>query len=208
MKKIPLLDFNKFKAIYKIGKDLSLSDILIVANAARKKSYDIGECLVKEGDTRKAVFFILKGLIRSYQINNKGEEITTGLFFENDFFCSPFTVFFSEPAQSYYVALERTTVFSMDYEKLDALIAKNPQLEANRKLFYHAGIKEMIKRINSFVLLSPEERYLDFVQKKPELVNRVPDKFIANVLGITPVSLSRIRKRIADKRKNKTYTKY
>ena len=203
MKKNPLLDFNKLKAIYKIGKDLDLSDLLIVASAAKKKSYNIGEYQVKEGDTRKEIFFVLKGLIRSYQINNKGEEITTGFYYENTFFCSPFTVFFNEPAQSYFVALERTSVLSMDYNKLDALLAKYPQLEANRKLFYHAGIKEMIKRINSFVLLSPEERYLDFVQKNPELVNRVPDKYIAHVLGITPVSLSRIRKRIKDKRKNK-----
>ena len=202
-KKFQILDFKKLKAIYKIGKDLSLSDILIVVNAAKKKSYDIGEHLVKEGDIRKEVFFIRKGLIRAYQINSKGEEITTGFFAENDFFCSPFNIFFNEPAQNYFVALERTTVFLMDYDKLDALIAKYPQLEANRKLFYNVGIKEMINRIRSFILLTPEERYLDFVQKKPGLVNRVPDKFIAHALGITPVSLSRIRKRIADKKKNK-----
>ena len=200
-KKNRILDFKKLKTIYRIGKDLGLNDILIVVNEAKKKSYDVGEPLVKEGDTRKEVFFILKGLIRAYRVNNKGEEITTGFYYENQLFCSPFTIFFNEPAQNYFVALECTTVFSMDYNKLDALVAKYPQLEANRKLFYNAGIKEMIDRINSFILLSPEERYLDFVQKKPELVNRVPDKFIAHVLGITPVSLSRIRKRIADKKK-------
>ena len=198
-----LLDFNKFKTIYKIGKDLSWNDLLIVINAAKRKSYNIGEYLVKEGGTRKEIFFILKGLVRAYQINSKGEEITIGLYSENGFFCSPFNIFFNEPAQNDFVALEPTTVLSMDYEKLDVLVAKHPQLEANRKLIYHAGIKEMIKRNSSFILLSPEERYLDFVQKKPELVNRVPDKYIAHVLGITPVSLSRIRRRIANKKKNK-----
>ena len=202
-KNFQLFDFKKLKALYKIGKDLSLSDILIVVNAANKRSYDIGDYLIKESDIRREVFYVRKGLVRSYQINDKGEEITTGFYFENQFFCSPFTVFFNEPAQNYFVALEPTTVLSMDYEKLDALIAKHPQLEANRKLFYNAGIKELIHKINSFILLTPEERYLDFIQKKPDLVNRAPDKYIAHVLGITPVSLSRIRKRIADKKKNK-----
>ncbi|MBK8659738.1 MAG: hypothetical protein IPN22_12925 [Bacteroidetes bacterium] len=50
------------------------------------------------------------------------------------------------------------------------------------------------------MLLSPEERYLKFIQKYPDLLNRVPNKYIANVLGITPVSLSRIRKRISTKK--------
>ena len=57
------------------------------------------------------------------------------------------------------------------------------------------------ERLKSFVLLNPEERYLDFIKKNPSLVNRVPGKYIANVLGITPVSLSRIRARVVNQKK-------
>ena len=56
------------------------------------------------------------------------------------------------------------------------------------------------ERLETFVLLNPEERYLKFIKDFPDLTNRVPDKYIANVLGITPVSLSRIRKRISSKK--------
>lgn len=61
-------------------------------------------------------------------------------------------------------------------------------------------MKRMVMHTESFILYSAEERYLNFVKNNPDIVNRVPGKYIANVLGITPVSLSRIRKRIAQKK--------
>ena len=68
-------------------------------------------------------------------------------------------------------------------------------------------LKESIERVESFTLHSPEERYINFVKSKPNIVNRVPDKYIATILGMTPVSLSRIRKRIATKEMQKNSTK-
>ncbi len=62
------------------------------------------------------------------------------------------------------------------------------------------GMKQAFQRVESFVLLSPEERYLKYMQDYPSVINRAPDKYIANVLGITPVSLSRIKGRITAKR--------
>lgn len=79
------------------------------------------------------------------------------------------------------------------------LVARNPKLEANRKYVLQRLLKESMERVESFVLLTPEERYQRFVKDYPGITNRVQDKYIANVLGITPVSLSRIRKRIASK---------
>lgn len=53
-----------------------------------------------------------------------------------------------------------------------------------------------MNRLEAFVLLSPEERYREIITSNPSLINRVPDKYLANIIGITPVSLSRIRKRL------------
>jgi hypothetical protein len=58
---------------------------------------------------------------------------------------------------------------------------------------------EAKERIESFVLFTPEQRYVKYIEDFPDMYNRVPDKYIAHVLGITPVSLSRIRKRISTK---------
>jgi CRP-like cAMP-binding protein len=87
----------------------------------------------------------------------------------------------------------------LDYDVLQDIVSANPKLDANRKYVLQQMLKEALGRIDTFVLMSPEERYLAYVDQNPEIVNRVPDKYIANVLGITPVSLSRIRKRVAKK---------
>lgn len=196
-----MIDFEQIKAIYKFGRNISLSDVQSLLQAAEKRSFAPGDYLIKAGEQKRQVFFIRKGLIRSFHITEKGEEITTTLRWENQVVASPAIILFQEPARNYYEALERSDVFVMDYDLLQVIISQNPTLETNRKFVLQNILKETLHRVDSFVLLSPEERYIQFIQKKPEIANRVPNKYIANVLGITPVSLSRIRKRIATKKK-------
>lgn len=109
-------------------------------------------------------------------------------------------ILFDQPSRYYYECLEDTKTLSIDFEKVQNIIESNPKLERNRKYFARNAMKKMLQRLESFVLLNAEERYEDFIKKNPPLSNRVPDKYIAHVLGITPVSLSRIRARIATKK--------
>jgi CRP-like cAMP-binding protein len=196
-----MIDFERIKAIYKLSQNLTLGDIQTLIKAAKTKSYDIGEFIIKEGAVKKDVFFIRKGLIRAFKINDKGDEITTLLRWENQVVASQDIILFNQASTLYFEALEPTEVFHMSYDLLQSIIAQNPKLEENRKFMLLKTLKEASRRIDSFVLLSPEERYIDFVHSNPDIINRVPNKYIANVLGITPVSLSRIRKRIASKKK-------
>jgi len=70
----------------------------------------------------------------------------------------------------------------------------------NRTFMGKRLMKQAFQRIGSFVFLTPEERYKKYIKDYPNVVNRAPNKYIAHVLGITPTSLSRIRKRIATKK--------
>lgn len=194
-----MIDFKKLKQIYNFGNDLTLADLLILFKSAKSLSFKKGDNLINEGDLKKNVFYIRKGLVRAYVVNDKGDEITTMIRSENQVMSSVEIILFNKPSPFYCEALEPTEVYHMDYDVIEKLIFENPRLERNRKFFHQNIIKESYQRINSFVLLSPEERYLEFVKSNPDIVNRVPGKYIANVLGITPVSLSRIRKRIASK---------
>lgn len=196
-----MIDFEKVKAIYKFGRNVSLSDIQTLLSSGKKKSFAPSEYLIKEGTITKDVFFIRKGLVRSFIIDEKGDEITTALIVENHIVSSVDVILFNQPARYYFQAIEPTDTYHMDYDSVELLMSKNPKLEANRKYLLQNFLKDAFRRIESFVLLSPEERYIDFINTHPDLVNRVPDKYIANVLGITPVSLSRIRKRIAQRKK-------
>jgi CRP-like cAMP-binding protein len=196
-----MIDFEQLKQLYNLGSNLTISDIQVILKSSKVQSLEAGEFLITEGQKRKEVFWVRKGLVRVYRVNDKGEETTTMLRWENQPVASPSLILLNQPAQQYFQALEPTEVFRLNYDKLQKIIDGNPKLEVNRKYMLQNILKEALQRIDSFILQSPEERYLDFIRTKPDILNRVPNKYIANILGITPVSLSRIRKRIASKKR-------
>lgn len=197
------MDLEQIKKVYRLARNLTLADVKVLLDAAQVKSYAVGEFLIKEGSIQKQVFFIKKGLIRAYKINDKGVEITGLIRCEHQVVASVDVILFDQPSQLYYQALEPTEVFCLDYDVIQTIVSKHPKLEDNRRLILLNLIKELSYRVQSFVFQSPEERYLDFIKENPNITNRVHDKYIANILGVTPVSLSRIRKRIASRGTNK-----
>lgn len=193
-------EFHNIKKIYQLGKEFQLRDILVILKASKKLSFKKGDILINQNSVDNTIFFIRKGLIRCYNINEKGEEITFQLIPEFQLMGNTHFYLFQEPSKFCYEALEATNVYSINFDVLQSIISNNLKLESNRKFFFQKIIKGVFLRVESFVLLSPEERYLKYIKDFPNIINRAPDKYIANVLGITPVSLSRIRKRIATKK--------
>lgn len=193
--------FEQLNLIYQFGKSLSFKDLQVLMDAAKKASFEPHENIIFEGSEKKDVYFIQNGLVRIYLINEKGEEITWGLRLENEVFNNIDKILFDLPSKFFFEALEPTDVFYMDHELLQDLIDKNPKLEKIRKFMLLNLTRQSFKRIDSLILLSPEERYIEFVKSNPDIVNRVPNKYIANIIGITPVSLSRIRQRIASNKR-------
>jgi CRP-like cAMP-binding protein len=72
-----MIDLEKLRAFYKFGRNLTINDAQSLLQAASTRSYAVGDYLIKEGSHKKEVFFIQKGIIRSFRINEKGNEITT-----------------------------------------------------------------------------------------------------------------------------------
>ena len=196
-----MIDLEKLKLVYNFGKNINLSDVQDLIKAAKLKTFGPSEYLIEARDVRKNIFLIRNGLVRAFQINHRGEEITTSLFWENQIVANPDMIFFNQACRSYFQALEPTNVLHLDYDILEDIVSRNPKLEANRKFVFQSHMRRAIQRIDSFVLLSPEERYIQFIETNPDIIDRVHNKYIANILGITPVSLSRIRKRIASRKK-------
>lgn len=153
------------------------------------------------GSNNKNVGFIVKGIIRAYCIDEKGEEKTVLLRLENQFIASHEVIILNKPSRFIYEAVENTILVSVDYNVLKRLINSKPKLEQIKNDFLLMMLSESLTRMEEFVLLSPEQRYLKLINSNPGLLNRVPDKYIANLIGITAVSLSRIRKRIKEESK-------
>lgn len=166
------------------------------------KSIKKGEVLIQKGATGNDIFYIRKGLIRSYYYDEeKLEEITFQLYPENNIIVNLHGFLFNEPSKFTYQAMEDSKMYKIDFSSFMEMTSKNPDfIEINRMFVGRKAIRQAFQRVESFVFLSPEERYQKYIKDYPNIVNRAPDKHIANVLGITPVSLSRIRKRIASKK--------
>jgi CRP-like cAMP-binding protein len=177
---------------------MNIKTLFQILRHLKIKSFSKGETIISVGEVRKEVFYIRKGLVRCYLINDKGEDITFQLFAEHQVFGNAHSILFDEPSRYIYMALEKTKVYSTDLKSFQTLTNTHTDLtESNKMDIGRRILKTAVQRSESFVFLTPEERYQKYIEDNPNIINRVPDKYIASVLGITPVSLSRIRSRIA-----------
>lgn len=195
-----MIDFEKLKQVFPFFQELSSDDVFGFLNHTRILKLNQGDVFLEQGSLKSNIYFVKEGLIRSYFINEKGEEITNRLRYENQVMSCYEIDLLNEPSRFNLQAIEPTELIMIDVKAMRQIIEGNPRLEAGRRFFLTTTLAETLEALDDFILLSPEQRYLKFVKEHPEILNRVPMKYIANVLGITPVSLSRIRKRITSKK--------
>ena len=146
----------------------------------------------------KDIGFISKGAVRYYYIKD-GEEVTGYFSFENEFLSSYKSYLTGQPGYTYIQALEDTKLITFTRRDMDEML-NNPMLAYKMERFGRLISEHYLicyeDRVASFVTQTPEERYLQLLSTGREILQRMPQHYIANYLGITPVSLSRIRKRI------------
>ncbi len=183
-------------------EEMKITSLLHLIRNVQVKTLEKGEVLLPQGSTSQHLFLVRKGLIRSFRAPNKAEqeETTFQLFSEHQLAGNVHAILLNEPSVLTYEAIEKTKVYIIDYGVFNQAVVKKPELgEFSRKFLGKRMVKQAFQRIESFVFLTPEKRYLKYIDDFPNIINRAPDKYIANILGITPTSLSRIRKRISTK---------
>lgn len=195
-----MIDFVKLKLVFPFLVELKENDVIDFISLTKLIDLNTGDIFLKEGSLKNNIYFIKSGLIRSFFINDKGEEITNLIRYEYQVFASYENILFNKPSRFTFQALEPTELFVIDYNELIEFIDHNSKYDSGRRFFVKSIMAESMNAIDDFILLSPEMRYLKFLNEHPLLLNRVPLKYIANMLGITPVSLSRIRKRVSSKK--------
>lgn len=157
-----------------------------------------GTTLLKEGQNSKESYFVLKGCIRSYYIID-GEEKTTAFYTEMDTL-TPHCVINKTPSE-YFISCVEDSILTISNSDMEAVVnSKFPKFELMcRRLSEELLAKKQID-FDEFKTSSPEERYLNLLQKRPDLIQRVPQHQLASYLGIKPQSLSRLRARITEKK--------
>ncbi|WP_367915525.1 Crp/Fnr family transcriptional regulator [Leadbetterella sp. DM7] len=180
-----------------IGTDQAAIEQLLSHCSIRE--FKKGEFLLRQGEKCRYSFFVERGLLRQFSIDEKGKEHIIQFAPENWFMSDRESVYFDRPSSYFMQALEDTVTFLLD-ENLFLELSKSDTafLEFNNRLL-HNHIRHLQRRITQLQSATAEERYLDFIRMYPDLLLRVPQIFIASYLGITPESLSRVRKELAGK---------
>ena len=179
--------------------DITEEDVLRLTENCKVIVLKKNDFLLREGEMCKHSFFVEKGLMREYSIDEKGKEHLLQFASEGWFLTNIESVHFNRPSNYFIQAMEDARVLLIDEDFLLRLSQQNKSfLEFNNKLL-HIHILNLRKRITQLLSDTAEERYLDFVKSYPEMLLRVPQTVVASFLGITPESLSRIRKELAIK---------
>jgi len=154
------------------------------------------QVLIQQGEYSHSIFWLLEGLIRAVYTNASGKEYTKEFFWDGDVIFQPRSLLTTEPLPYSLVALERCCYQRLSVQQYWALVDTELQWQRyhQRLLTTHLINKE---RKEEFLLLhSPRQRVELFNQYFPWLIKRVPDYILATYLGITPISYSRIKKRL------------
>jgi len=154
--------------------------------------------LLQAGDVCRHEHYVLEGWLRSFYVDDKGEEHTLH-FAMADWWITDLESFLQEtPAEVHIVALTPVTVLQLDKPSLERLYAEIPAFERFFRVLHQNAYLAQNRRILNNISMNGEARYLDLLQRYPALVQSVPQKYIASYLGITPVFLSQIRARLGN----------
>lgn len=153
------------------------------------------ENLLQEGQVCKYHFFVLKGLLRKFYINEKGIEQTTEFAIETWWITDNIAYEHRLPTEFYIQAVEKSEIIYITQENQEKLLAAFPAMERYFRFVYQRAYAAAQVRVKYLFSLSKEEFYFDLLRKHPEFVQRVPQYLIASFLGFTPEYLSEIRKR-------------
>lgn len=166
----------------------------------REKSFKKGELFNNYKNVCKELGFILEGTFRSYIIDPKSGEEKNIFFFSKDGFVTAYKSFVKQiPCEYYTEAITDGHIVCIHINDLQRLYKESHQWECFGRMAAEMAANIVIDRVESFLLKSPEERYLELIEAHPDLYEKVPLYHISSYLGIQGPSLSRIRKRLSNR---------
>ncbi|WNI37536.1 Crp/Fnr family transcriptional regulator [Chryseobacterium sp. SG20098] len=156
----------------------------------RRKQY-----LLMEGNVCKSLSFVSKGLLKSYFLDEKGNEHINMFAFEG-WWISDFNSFINQEKSVLNIdAIEETEVLMITLENYEKMMLEIPVMDRYFRILYQNSLVTKDYRLIVSNSYTAEEKYLQLVQKNPEMIKRVPHNLIASYLGLAPETVSRIRKK-------------
>jgi len=178
--------------------NVSNNDWALLLAISEEKQYTKGSLILKEGELCEYIYCILSGLTIIY-FRHKGKQYTRQFFVENSIFTEFMSLTTHTPSKSIIEAIEETKLLALPINTFLEHAQTHPSFMSIYKSISERISIEGIKKNMDIVSKNALDRYIDLLTQRPEIIRRVPQHYIASYLGITPESLSRIRKNYKNK---------
>lgn len=175
---------------------LTKEDLELLSPDITLKKVESGTIFIEPEVNNRKVYFVKNGIVRIYYLMDNGTEKTVLFHTKKSFFGNYDGIIYSKPSRYFYQSIGETEVFELTYDSIYINSQKSITLNNLRGNMFLAMLGIFLKNIEDFVLLNPEEHYQKHLEDNAEVLKKVPSKYVASLLGITPVSLSRIKKRL------------
>jgi len=172
--------------------DSEIEEFISILKTTRVKKRQF---IVQPGFVSEYRNYIVEGAVRVFYVDDLGKEHTIIIAIEDWFFTDFYSYIHRSPAEYYAEALEDSLILQMKYEDVEELCGRIHSLSQYFRLFTERSMAYSYKRTISNISQTSEERYWEYVNKYPQIANRVPQYVLASYLGISPESISRIRSR-------------
>lgn len=175
--------------------DKEMISPFFIRKRLRKKQY-----LLQEGEVCKYLSFVAKGLVRTYNVDEKGDEHMSVFGWEG-WWISDFNSFLSVvPAMFYIDAIEDSEVLMISRSDYDTLTLQVPIMDRYFRILYQNSLVTKERRLMSSITHSAEQKYIQLLNSNPEIINKIPQNMVASYLGIAPETLSRIKRNLTYKK--------
>lgn len=168
------------------------------------RRFDKRELLTRAGEVENYFNFIIKGLIRKYYQKGK-EEINTQISFEGHIIHCQESFHSRTPSEYFIEAIEPSIVVSITYDDLESVFHRSKKMEQMGRLVVTSTMVLKDRWQMQLVKMTPRERFIQFVTKNPELMQRVPQKYLASYLNIKPETFSRFKHLLRNHSREKTH---
>ena len=181
-----------------IGEKVQLceEDKVIIQTFFKEKKLRKRQLLLEQGEVCRYLSFISSGLMRTYNVDEKGNEHMS-IFGWEGWWLSDFNSFLTGETSVFSIdAIEPTELLMISLADYEALTLAVPLMDRYFRILYQNSLVTKDYRLIASNSYTAEEKYLQLVQKNPEMIKRVPHNLIASYLGLAPETISRIRKKI------------
>ncbi len=193
---------EKFKDFLQKNTQITDQQFEVLSQNLKQDKIKKHTVLLKPGEICSHSFFVGKGLLRLYTIDDAGKEHIIQFAPENWLVSDRSSSYFNQPSDFFIDAIEDSEVVALDKNFMQKASETDPNFRQFFDRLLHNHIRHIQRRVSLLLGATAEQRYMDFIKLYPDLMLRVPQWMIASYLGITPESLSRVRKELAKKHFN------